>query len=683
MKRRTFLGSSILVPIAMTTAACGGGGGGGDDAPPVVDPTQPIDPDPVRAAAKDAMRRAVTYMDENVSYRGGYVWNYLDSDRTQCWGEMQAYPTMCWMQSATPQVGDAILDAYHATGDETFYKAAEHTALALVEAQHPAGGWNYIYDFAGEDSLKRWYETIGINGWRLEEFQHYYGNATFDDATTANASQFMLRMYLEKQDPRFKASLDKAIAFVLDSQFKTGIAAGGWSQRFPRAYNATQAMPAPNWPPTGPNWTHLQAGNQNGDFLSHGPGGLGIGYTGIFCGMEDRDYTNFVTFNDDVITENIKFLMLCVLGLGDMSLKASAVAAMDCVHRIMYRYDPAVDGATVTRFGEVIPCVKQAGWGLQHLSADTLDAYGVLRPAGAPAGARGYESRGLCPAVTAANIDLLFDYFRLTGDKKYLYGLEDALDWLDSCPLRNDQRSITSSRPDGDPESILGNTHPRVVELGTNRPRFPHRYGTNIWNGAYYFDYDWRNTPSHYGASANAATGGRRTTLDRLKNLPNVDIAAMVANSPLNVTGKRALPRYFSVGGEVNFSHLWENAVKGSPARTEEQTNTTVSDLGDRNYWVATITNYTNPYTRNGDSTPYLGKEYMSRHVGDITDTSPYSSAAAQMPAMPPYTDAPKPVQTGINTTGQGGSPSFISQLNNLTAFIEPITAVSDPTYKS
>ncbi len=40
-----------------------------------------------------------------------------------------------------------------------------------------------------------------MNGWRLEEFQHYYGNATFDDATTAVAAQLMLRMYLEKKDP--------------------------------------------------------------------------------------------------------------------------------------------------------------------------------------------------------------------------------------------------------------------------------------------------------------------------------------------------------------------------------------------------------------------------------------------------------------------------------------------------
>ncbi len=82
---------------------------------------------------------------------------------------------------------------------------------------------------AGEESTKKWFATIGKNGWRLEEFQHYYGNATFDDETTYDAARFMLRLFLEKKDPKVKASLEKAIQFVLDSQY----ANGGWPQRYP------------------------------------------------------------------------------------------------------------------------------------------------------------------------------------------------------------------------------------------------------------------------------------------------------------------------------------------------------------------------------------------------------------------------------------------------------------------
>jgi len=116
--------------------------------------------------ALDALKRAAVYMDEEVSYRGGYVWSY-SPDLTQTFGEMEAKRTMCWIQPpGTPSVGHIYLDAYHATGDERFYQAAERTALAVVAAQHASGGWNYIHDFAGEDSLKHWYETIGHNGWR-------------------------------------------------------------------------------------------------------------------------------------------------------------------------------------------------------------------------------------------------------------------------------------------------------------------------------------------------------------------------------------------------------------------------------------------------------------------------------------------------------------------------------------
>ena len=103
-------------------------------------------------------------------------------------------------------MGHLYLDAYHATKDEYYYRAAEQVAAALALAQHPSGGWNYIADFAGEKSLREWYDTIGKNGWRLEEFQHYYGNATFDDAGTAESAKFFLRMYLEKKDPKYKVT---------------------------------------------------------------------------------------------------------------------------------------------------------------------------------------------------------------------------------------------------------------------------------------------------------------------------------------------------------------------------------------------------------------------------------------------------------------------------------------------
>jgi hypothetical protein len=234
-----------------------------------------------RAAVLAAMKRATTFMVEKVAHKGGYVWSYLP-DMSRQWGEMEARKTMIWIQPpGTPSMGHLYLDAYHATQDEYYYRAAEQVAAALATAQHPSGGWNYIYDFAGEASLKDWYNTIGKNAWRLEEFQHYYGNATFDDAGTAESAKFFLRLYVEKKDPKYRATLDKAIAFVLDSQYPIGL----WPQRFPRV-------------------------------ASSGLHGL-------------PDYTGYVTFNDDVAAENIDFLLLCYQALGDVRLLDPIVRAMN------------------------------------------------------------------------------------------------------------------------------------------------------------------------------------------------------------------------------------------------------------------------------------------------------------------------------------------------------------------
>lgn len=210
------------------------------------------------------MKRAARFMRERVAYRGGYVWSYA-SDFSRRWGEMEAFPTMIWIQPpGTATVGHVYLDCYHATRDEFYYQAAMEVADGLIAAQHPAGGWNYHHDFAGEESTRRWYDTIGKNGWRLEEFHHYYGNATFDDAGTSEASQFLLRMYVERRSSRLRPAVEKAISFVLDSQYENG----GWPQRFPRV-------------------------------------------TG------EADYIRQITFNDDVAGENIKFLLMVARTLGD------------------------------------------------------------------------------------------------------------------------------------------------------------------------------------------------------------------------------------------------------------------------------------------------------------------------------------------------------------------------------
>ncbi len=149
---------------------------------------------------------------------------------------------MIWIQPpGTPSMGHLYLDAYHATGDEYYYRAAEQVAAALAAGAAPVGRVELHRRLRGRDSRCASGTTPSArNAWRLEEFQHYYGNATFDDAGTAESAKFFLRLYVEKKDPKHKAPLDKAIRFVLDSQYPIGL----WPQRFPRPLASRPARPA-------------------------------------------------------------------------------------------------------------------------------------------------------------------------------------------------------------------------------------------------------------------------------------------------------------------------------------------------------------------------------------------------------------------------------------------------------
>ena len=220
--------------------------------------------DQVRAT----MKKATEFMVEKVSNNGGYLWNYAP-DFSRVWGELECKPSMMWIERGTPAMGNVFLDAYHATGDEYYLKAAEEAAAALIWAQLPCGGWNYMADFAGEASLKDWYKTVA-SGYQYcaQEHLHYSGNATFDDGTI-DAAGFLLRMYAEHWDPRYRPAIDKAIDFMIQSQYPVG----GWPQRWPLRY----------------------------DFVKEGK----------------PDYSSFITINDGVHTGNINFLLDCWQILGE------------------------------------------------------------------------------------------------------------------------------------------------------------------------------------------------------------------------------------------------------------------------------------------------------------------------------------------------------------------------------
>ena len=472
-----------------------------------------------RKQALDAMKRATAFMVEKVSTNGGYVWTYLP-DLSRRWGEMEARDTMIWTQSpGSTSMGHLFLDAYHATGDDYYYQAAERVAGALIWGQLPSGGWNYIIDFAGERSLREWYDTVGRNGWRLEEFQHYYGNGTYDDSVTQEAGKFLLRLYLEKRDPKFKPALDKTIQFVLDSQYPIG----GWPQRFPLKYDVSDR------------------GN--------------------------RDYTSYLTFNDDVAVENVDFLLMCYQALGDGRL-----------------LDPVIRGMNAFLVTQQGP--PQAGWGLQH----TLDLK--------PAGARTYEPKALVTHTTGRNIEQLVKFYRLTGETKFIARVPEALDWLDSVKLPPDL--ATAAR-----------THPTYVEIGTNAPLYVHRRGSNVVNGEYYVDHDPHKTLAHYSAFRRVDTAGLRRLYAQVRAMP---LTEATAGSPLLPgSGVVALPRLFAPAPRA--------LAAGESIATRAAA--AIAALNATGYWPTKLGTTSHPY-RAGAGAPTQG-DFSETQVGDQFDTSPFN----------------------------------------------------------
>jgi PelA/Pel-15E family pectate lyase len=470
----------------------------------------------------EAMKRAADFMRANCAHSGGYVWEYA-ADFSRRWGEMEAYPTMIWIQPpGTATMGHLFLDCYYATGDEYYYEAAAEVAAALIAAQHPSGGWNYLHDFAGAESTRRWYDTIGKNGWRLEEFHHYYGNATFDDAGTSEAAQFFLRLYLARREQRFEEPLQRALGFMLDSQYQNG----GWPQRFP----FVEDMPELHGRP---------------------------------------DYTRHITFNDDVAARNIRFLLVAWQTLGDERAADAVRRAMDV-------------------FLDTLQPAPQAGWGYQH---DAL----TLRPVGA----RSYEPSALSPQTTAQNIGMLLDFYEWTAEPRFLARIPEAIDWLESVRLEA-----------GDVR-IPGREFPTYIEIGTNRPLYTHRRGSNVANGEYYSDYDPTNPIAHYVQWRAIDVPGLRT---RLESLQAMSAQELRAKSPLVRNESFVLPESF-IGQQMGDS-------AGPTA------SAVLESLNDEGYWPTPLRRISNPYIGPGPETPTPG-DFSQTLVGDAYDTSPYIPSVA------------------------------------------------------
>lgn len=149
------------------------------------------------------------------------------------------------------------------------------------------------------------------------------------------------------------------------------------------------------------------------------------------------DYTHYYTYNDGVAANNIKLLFDAWEKLGIKAYRDAAISGMDfyIVSQLPY---------------------PQSGWAQQY----TMD----MRPGWA----RTYEPAALSVHRTITNINDLMRFYTMTGYRRYLDPIPNAIDWLERSAITNDPS--------------LNYTHAGFYEFGTDKPLYYHFEGTDPEN---------------------------------------------------------------------------------------------------------------------------------------------------------------------------------------------------------
>ena len=197
-------------------------------------------PDEVSAA----IVKAVSFMHSRAAVHGGFVYRYSADFRLR---EAEGIPgsDTIWIQPpGTPAVGDAMLEAYEATGDTSCLKAASDAALALSRTQLLSGGWDYSGHFDAEQRGQHAYQRSATGellnpksnpssaaGWHLWKQHKFKANySTLDDDVTQSATRLLLRVdaALQTKDAEIHEAAQQAVKTLMAIQYSSG----GWSTTF-------------------------------------------------------------------------------------------------------------------------------------------------------------------------------------------------------------------------------------------------------------------------------------------------------------------------------------------------------------------------------------------------------------------------------------------------------------------
>ena len=259
---------------------------------------------------------------------------------------------MIWVQPpGTATMGHFFLDAFHATGDDiiTRRRGRRRRPDPRPAPQRRLELFHRLRRRRPRrgDGMRRSAATPG--GWRNSSIMPTMRRSTMPARRRRCSSCCACIWSGARRD--IAPPLDRAIGFVLASQYPNG----GWPQRWPHD---------PHYPA----------------------------------------YAVYITFNDDVAAENIRFLLMVYRSLGEARVRHAIMRAMDV---FLATQQPP----------------PQPGWGLQY----TLDLQ--------PAGARSYEPRALVTHTTRRQYPPADELLPADRRQRFLARIPEALDWLESLRL--------------------------------------------------------------------------------------------------------------------------------------------------------------------------------------------------------------------------------------------------------
>ncbi|WED64728.1 pectate lyase [Synoicihabitans lomoniglobus] len=368
---------------------------------------EPPAADEVRAA----LDRAVTYFN-SISTAGGYLWEY-SSDLTERFGEEPATSSQIWVQPpGTPSVGQALLLAYAATGNQSHLEAARAAALALTHGQLESGGWDYLIEF---DPAKRsqwcYRDEVGTAAFSDDERTNV---SNYDDDNTQSVLRFFLafvdaaRSAPSPRDEAIRDALEYGLKKLQEAQF----ANGAWSQRWdgrphdPARYPILPASLPENYPREFPS----------------------------------PDYFDFYTFNDNTIRDALMLMLDARRRTGRVEFRESARRAADFI--------------VLAQLPE-----PQPGWAQQYDAAMH------------PAWARAFEPPAVSSFESAGVVRLLLDLHREFSDPRFMEAAGRAVAWFRRSAIRENRWAryyeLHTNRPIyGDWD---GRIHYTLAELSAER----------------------------------------------------------------------------------------------------------------------------------------------------------------------------------------------------------------------